>query len=158
MIGAGQTPLVAELSSTGFEVVAVDIAAAALEALRSTVADTASVEYVVADVRNLRLTEPVDAWHDRAVFHFLVEPAHQQAYVGAASAAVVAGGHVVIATFAPDGPETCSGLPVARHDAQSLADRFGEGFMLVESFEAEHATPSGSTQRFTHAVLRRTDT
>jgi nucleoside-diphosphate-sugar epimerase len=157
VIGAGVTPLVGELLSAGLDVVAVDISSAAIETLRSTVGDSSHVEYVVADVRALRLAETVDAWHDRAVFHFLVEPADQQAYVAAARTAVAVGGHVVIATFAPEGPEMCSGLPVARHDAASLAACFGAGFELTESFAADHSTPWGSTQRFTHAVLRRTD-
>ncbi len=150
------TPLAGELLSAGFDVVAVDISSAAIETLRSTVGESTHVEYVVADVRELRLADTVDAWHDRAVFHFLVEPADQEAYVASVRSALGVGGHVVMATFAPDGPESCSGLPVARHDAASLVQRFGAGFELTESFEAEHSTPGGSTQRFTHAVLRRT--
>lgn len=156
MIGAGESPLVDELSSAGYDVVAVDISAAAIEALRSRVGDSAHVEFVVADVRDLLLADAVDAWHDRAVFHFLVDAADQSAYVATARGALAVGGHVVIATFAPDGPESCSGLPVARHDAASLTECFGAGFELIESFEVDHATPWGSTQRFTHAVLRRT--
>lgn len=156
VIGAGATPLVGELSTAGFDVVAVDISSAAIETLRSTIGDSSNVEYVVADVRELHLDDTVDAWHDRAVFHFLVEPADQQAYVAAARAAVSIGGHIVVATFAPDGPDSCSGLPVARHDVASLTACFVDGFELTESFEADHVTPWGSTQRFTHAVLRRT--
>ncbi len=157
MIGAGASPLVSELMGAGFAVVAVDISAAAIETLRSTLEPGVLVEYIVADIRNLRLVQPVDAWHDRAVFHFLVEPSDQRAYVESARATLALGGNLVIATFAPDGPDRCSGLPVARHDAASLQQCFGAGFSLVESFELDHQTPSGSLQRFSHAVLQRTD-
>lgn len=153
------------LLRTGHQVIAVDIAQAALDALereleREVDGETAALAatrlaLVVADVRSLRVDEPVDVWHDRAVFHFLVEPDDQAAYAHAAATAVATGGHLVIATFAPSGPTSCSGLPVARHDAASLASVFAPAFELVESFEADHRTPWAATQRFTHAVFRR---
>ncbi len=155
VVGAGATPLVGDLAADGFDVVAVDISAAAVDELRSQVGDGVDVEYVVADVRSLRLALPVHTWHDRAVFHFLVDADDRRAYVDAALATTLPGGHVVIATFAPDGPDQCSGLPVARHDAVSLTAAFGGGFELIEAFELDHYTPWGSHQRFTHAVLRR---
>jgi hypothetical protein len=97
----------------------------------------------------------VDVWHDRAVFHFLTEAADQDAYLEAVRAAVPVGGHAVMATFAPEGPERCSGLPVQRYDAELLARRFGPDFQLVRSLTRAHVTPSGGTQPFTYAVLRR---
>jgi SAM-dependent methyltransferase len=158
VIGAGVSALAVELARTGDRrVVAVDISAAALDALRATLGpDAGAVEYVVADVRALRLAEPVDVWHDRATLHFLTDESDQAAYAARARAAVRAGGHLVSAQFAPGGPEQCSGLPVARHDAASLA-RLLTGFRLVESFETDHTTPWGATQRFLHTVLRRDD-
>ena len=158
MIGAGTTPLVGELAADGFEVIAVDVAAAAINALHAQLAGITGVEYRVADVRALRLGELVDAWHDRAMFHFLVDPIDRAAYVASARASIRVGGHVVVATFAADGPEQCSGLPVERHDAASLSDAFVDGFELTESFEQDHETPWGTSQRFTHGVLRRVDT
>lgn len=160
-MGAGASPLVGELLRLGHRVTAVDIASAALDALAAGIRDAADLiddgrlALVVADVRSLRLDEPVDVWHDRAVFHFLVDAADRAAYVRAAAAAVRRGGHLVIATFAPGGPESCSGLPVAQHDAPSLSDEFAGAFELVEAFELDHLTPWSTSQRFTHAVLRR---
>lgn len=160
-VGAGASPLVAALAHLGHQMIAVDIAPAALDALVAGIPEgidlirAGRLTLVVADVRSLRLAEPVDVWHDRAVFHFLVDTDDRAAYVRAAAAAVRVGGHLVIATFAPSGPESCSGLPVARHDADSLRADFGEAFELVEAFELDHVTPWSSSQRFTHAVLRR---
>ncbi len=165
-VGAGASPLVGALLQSGHDVIAVDIARAALDALQRSLDESAAslapdhLSLVVADVRSLpsdgQVAEPVDVWHDRAVFHFLVEDSDRSAYADAAASAVVTGGHLVIATFAPSGPTSCSGLPVARHDAASLSAAFAPAFELVESFEADHHTPWGVSQRFTHAVLRRT--
>ena len=160
-VGAGASPLVGELLQLGHEVIAVDIAPAALDALVDTLDESSSVlaeehlTLIAADVRSIRLDRTVDVWHDRAVFHFLVDPAEQATYATTASAAVASGGHLVIATFAPDGPTSCSGLPVARHDAASLQVVFAPDFELVDSFEGDHHTPWGSSQRFTHALFRR---
>ena len=164
-VGAGASPIVGALLADGHRVIAVDIAAAALDALAAQLPDGVAarrdgrLQLLVGDVRTLRLDTPVDVWHDRAVFHFMVGD-DQRLYADAAIAAVRPGGHLIIATFAPDGPTSCSGLPVTRHDAASLAAVFAGGsaggFELIDSFEADHVTPWSTTQRFTHAVLRRT--
>ncbi len=145
----------ADLATASYHVVACDIAPAAIAASRRGAVDLDGVEYLVADVRSVRFSERVDTWHDRAVFHFLTVEADQHDYVRSAAAAIRPGGHVVMATFSPDGPDTCSGLPAARHDAASLSRIFATEFELVESAEADHVTPWGSRQRFTHATLRR---
>jgi hypothetical protein len=164
-VGAGASPLVGELLADGVHVIAVDIATAALDTLAAELGyrgvdvqaarGDGRLRLLTADVRRLHIGDTVDGWHDRAVFHFLVDEADRSSYVTAAAAAVRRGGHLVIATFAPGGPEECSGLSVMRHDAGSLADAFGRHFDLVESFEADHVTPWSSTQRFTHAVFAR---
>lgn len=162
VVGVGASPLVGELLRSGHKVIAVDIAQAALDALDDALDDSTAalaveqLALVVADVRSLRIDEPVDVWHDRAVFHFLADAADRSAYAKAAGAAVVPGGHLVIAAFAPSGPMSCSELPVTRHDVASLRAAFAPCFELVDSFEADHLTPWESTQRFTHALLRRT--
>jgi SAM-dependent methyltransferase len=160
-VGAGASTLVAELLLLGHRVTAVDIAPAALDALvagipeGSALVDAGRLMLVVADVRSLQLDEPVHVWHDRAAFHFLVDSADRDAYVRAATAALRPGGHLVIATFAPGGPESCSGLRVVRHDADSLRRQFAGAFEMVEAFELDHLTPWSTSQRFTHAVFRR---
>lgn len=161
-VGAGASPLVGALLASGHQVLAVDIAQAALDTLAAQLDGQLDgqldrrLSLLAADVRSLRIDEPVDVWHDRAVFHFLVDPVDQASYVRAAADAVTIGGHLVIATFAPGGPTTCSGLPVQRHDASSLRAAFAPHFELLETFDADHVTPWQSSQRFTHAVLRRT--
>lgn len=156
-MGGGASSLVDRLLDAGYvHLTVADISPAALEVARARLGDRAGrVSWLVADARGLRLPEPVDVWHDRAVFHFLTEAADQEAYLQGLRAAVRVGGHAVMATFAPDGPERCSGLPVERYDGAALARRFGPGFELVRSFTKAHATPSGGTHSFTYAVLRR---
>jgi threonine dehydrogenase-like Zn-dependent dehydrogenase len=154
VIGAGASALVGVLAADR-TVIAVDIADAALDVLRNSLEPSAPVSFIAADVRELQLETSVDAWHDRAVFHFLTTPVDQRAYVQSAAAAVRVGGHCVIASFAPDGPSMCSGLPTAQHDAESFRSLFAPAFELVESFTHDHVTPWDSIQRFTYAVLRR---
>ena len=96
-----------------------------------------------------------DIWHDRAAFHFLTEERDRMAYVARLIKAVKPGGHAIIATFAPDGPERCSGLPVARYDAQSLRRVVGDAFELIETLRHEHRTPWGSEQHFQFSLFRR---
>jgi SAM-dependent methyltransferase len=110
---------------------------------------------IVADVLTHAFDEQYDVWHDRAVFHFLVEPQQRAAYTSQVRGALRPGGLLVIGTFAPDGPDSCSGLPVARYDADALAAELGEGFTLLGSRRAEHHTPRDSVQPFTWVVLGR---
>lgn len=157
-VGGGQSGLAGELLRLGVEDVSVlDIASSALERARQRLGDDArSVRWIVGDAleaRDLR----VDLWHDRAVFHFLTDEEERRRYAQAASSAVRSGGHAIIATFAPTGPEKCSGLPVRRYDADALAGEFADGFTLVESATETHATPWGKSQDFTYALLRRRD-
>lgn len=157
-IGGGASRLVDSLVARGFRHVAVlDISQAALDAARARLGEAASkVEWVVADVTRWSPAHTFDIWHDRAAFHFLVDPADRAAYVARMKQAVRPGGHVVIGTFAIDGPEKCSGLPVNRYDAASLAEELGEGFELVDSRRQDHSTPWNATQRFQFCVFRRT--
>ncbi len=135
----------------------VDIAEAALRVARERLgARAAEVRWLVADARQLSLPEPVDLWHDRAVFHFLTGAADQEAYLRSLRGALAPGGHVILATFGPTGPPKCSGLPVERYDAESLARRLGPQFQLLRAIGKRHTTPAGAAQDFTYALLRRT--
>ena len=156
-MGAGVSALLLELVADGYESIdAVDLSAAALEQLRNRLGAAASVvRFVQADIRSVVLDGPVDVWHDRATFHFLTDPGDQAKYVQRVQALVAPGGHVVLATFAPDGPEQCSGLPVARHSPASLATLFDEQFELIDASQHMHDTPWRTTQSFTHALLAR---
>ncbi len=157
VIGAGVSALVHDLVRRGYvSIDAVDVSAAALDQLRVSLgAHSDSVRYLQADVREVHFDGPIDVWHDRATFHFLVDPADQERYVQRVQEAVAPGGHLVLATFAEDGPLQCSGLPVVRHSVKDLQDRFGEQFTLIEYHRRDHLTPSGAAQSFTHALFTR---
>jgi hypothetical protein len=94
-------------------------------------------------------------WHDRAAFHFLTDPAERDAYLAALHSCLAHDGAVVLATFAPHGPTTCSGLPVVRYTAEDLSTLLGADYTLVRSVVRTHTTPSGHEQPFTWAAFRR---
>lgn len=156
-IGAGASMLVDRLLDRGFrDLTVVDIASAALDIVRTRLGDRAGlVEFVVADVTSWEPSHSFDVWHDRAVFHFLVDDALRARYVETVGRAVQPGGAVVLGTFAVDGPEQCSGLPVKRWSAESLAAEFADRFELVHHEREVHRTPGGGEQAFTWVVLRR---
>jgi trans-aconitate methyltransferase len=156
-IGGGASRLVDGLLERGFRHVTVlDISQAALDLACLRVGRRASeVQWIVDDVTAWEPSRRFDIWHDRAAFHFLVEEADRAAYIARLKQALRPGGHAIIATFAPDGPEKCSGLPVYRTDAAGLAKELGEGFTLVDSRRHDHATPKNSSQRFQFSVFQR---
>lgn len=156
-VGGGASRLVDALLDSGFsDVTVLDLSAAALARAQARLGDRAAqARWIVADATGWRPERRYDLWHDRAAFHFLVDPADRAAYVGVLKQALAPGGQVILAAFAPDGPEKCSGLPVMRHDAASFAQELGPGFTLVEELAHEHATPWGSVQRFRFAAFRR---
>jgi trans-aconitate methyltransferase len=158
-IGGGASRLVDALLDAGWRSLAVlDISNAALDAARDRLGAMASqVDWIVADVTQWRPGRTYDIWHDRAAFHFLTDAADRAAYVERLTTAVKPGGHAIIATFAPDGPERCSGLPVMRYDSAMLAAAIGPAFRLVEERRHGHTTPWGSTQAFQFCALRRVE-
>ena len=156
-IGGGASRLADGLLERGFrDLTVLDISAAALDLAALRLGRRASrVQWIVADVTEWQPSRRFDIWHDRAVFHFLVDPADRAAYVTRLNCALVPGGHAIIATFAADGPDTCSGLPVRRYDAASLATELGVEFTLVKSRPHDHATPWNSSQRFQFSVFQK---
>lgn len=155
-LGGGASGLAVELVKEGFaRPTVVDISAAALEHGRGRAgAHADAIDWVVGDVRDLDLGRTVDVWHDRAVLHFLTDDADRERYVARAREHVPIGGHAIIAAFAPDGPDSCSGLPVRRYDAAELVSLL-DGFELSSDASETHETPSGAEQRFTYVTLRR---
>jgi 2-polyprenyl-3-methyl-5-hydroxy-6-metoxy-1,4-benzoquinol methylase len=155
-IGAGTSSLVDSLIDGGWEhITLLDLAPSALEATCCRLADRCGdVELVTGDVTTWEPTRSFDVWHDRAVFHFLRD-ADRDRYVQRATAAITSGGRLVLATFATDGPETCSGLPTQRYDASALAEIFAGGFTVSRADREVHVTPWGSMQSFTWVVLTR---
>jgi SAM-dependent methyltransferase len=158
-IGAGASRLVDELIGRGFrDVTVLDLSAAALEAAKARLGERASrAHWLVADATTWEPSQAYDIWHDRAAFHFLTEERDRAAYITRLRQGVRSGGHAIIATFALDGPEKCSGLPVMRYDAARLALTLGSGFKLLQSQGNDHATPWGSHQCFQFSVFQRGD-
>jgi ubiquinone/menaquinone biosynthesis C-methylase UbiE len=133
----------------------VDLSEGALAKVKGRLGERASgVRFVQGDARHLQLDGRIDLWHDRAVFHFLTAAEDRAAYLDTVGRTLRPGGHVVLATFALDGPETCSGLSVQRYSPRTLGEALGEGYRLVRSLERTHVTPTKKEQRFTYAVFR----
>lgn len=157
-VGGGASTLVDGLITAGFQHVAVlDISAASLQLARQRLGASAGVvTWIEADITQVVLpAQAYDLWHDRAVFHFLTQPADRQRYIKTVRHAVRKGGHVIVATFAPDGPDHCSGLEVVRYSPSSLHTEFGEDFAIVDHARETHHTPFGTEQRFIYCLCRR---
>jgi SAM-dependent methyltransferase len=156
-IGVGTSCLVDALLADGYRnLSALDISETAIGRHRRRLGPAGDrVEWIVADIAGWRPERQWDVWHDRAVFHFLTETEDQDDYIGALSRAIRAGGTAIIATFALDGPQTCSGLPVQRYSGATLAARLGPGLRLLSETPEEHVTPRGTVQKFMYAVYRR---
>ena len=156
-VGSGASTLLDDLLTDGFKhVSALDLSASALEVARRRLGPlNQNVTWITGDIRAVDLPEQAyDIWHDRAVFHFLTDPADRIAYVRQVVKSVKPGGHVIVATFAPDGPEQCSGLPVVRYDPNQLHGEFGPAFELLEHTSEAHKTPWGSVQHFVYCHCR----
>jgi hypothetical protein len=156
-IGGGASRLVDALLVRGYsDVTVLDIAESALAATRARLSDQAQeVNWIIADITRWQPARPYALWHDRAVFHFLTDAADRAAYRRALIAGTVSGSHIIIASFAPDGPERCSGLPVMRYAPETLQTELGAGFALQDARREEHRTPGGNIQRFQYSRFAR---
>ena len=156
-VGAGTSRLVDELLDDGFSsITLVEISRSALDrTARRLGGKIERVTYIRADVTNWMPEDVWDIWHDRAVFHFLTETSDQDAYLETLRAGTASGSIVIIGTFALDGPEKCSGLPVQRYSAELLEARLGSDFKLLESMRCIHLTPAKKEQPFSFVVFRR---
>jgi 2-polyprenyl-3-methyl-5-hydroxy-6-metoxy-1,4-benzoquinol methylase len=156
-IGGGASTLPDSLLQAGYsDVTVLDISEAALARSRERLgADAARVNWLVADIVTWSPPRTWDVWHDRAVFHFLTDAAQQDRYIAALRQGTHAGATAIISTFALDGPERCSGLPVQRYSATALAARIGAPYVLTDQYTERHTTPGGLAQSFIYAVLKR---
>jgi 2-polyprenyl-3-methyl-5-hydroxy-6-metoxy-1,4-benzoquinol methylase len=156
-IGGGASRLVDALVERKIgQVTVLDLSAAALDAAKGRLgARGGDVEWVVADVTTWKPSKTYDLWHDRAAFHFLTDASDRSAYVGHLKTAVRSGGHVILGTFALDGPERCSGLPIMRYDSAMLGAILGAKFDLIGFRRHDHTTPWGAVQRFQFSTFRR---
>jgi SAM-dependent methyltransferase len=156
-VGGGASTLAAQLLGMGYtDLTVADISPAALAHARAELgSDVARLAWIEADVRTHDFGRRYDLWHDRAVFHFMVSPADREGYLDVLRRTLRPGGHLVIATFGPQGPTQCSGLSVQRYGADDLLSVLGEDFALVSSSLATHCTPSGTSQQFLYSRLLR---
>jgi len=156
-IGGGASTLVDDLCELGYRNLSVlDISEIALNEARVRIAAYSDrIDWIHGDVMTVTLpSDPYDLWHDRAVFHFLTDVNNRGSYVNTATRSVNPGGFLIVATFAMDGPPTCSGLPVARYSSDTLVAQF-PAFKLVDSRHESHRTPSGAIQNFTYCLMKK---
>lgn len=157
-VGGGASTLVDDLLAENYTALTVlDLSAVALAAARQRLGARAGrVTWVEGDILQADFAaHSFDIWHDRAVFHFLTAADDRRAYVRQVMRCLRPGGHVIVATFAADGPDRCSGLPVVRYQPASLHAQFGEAFLLVEHQREVHRTPSGTAQQFIYCYCRK---
>jgi ubiquinone/menaquinone biosynthesis C-methylase UbiE len=157
-VGGGASTLVDDLVDANYRNVTVlDLSDAALAAAQARLGERAAhVAWIAGDITQIELpVHAYDVWHDRAVFHFLTSQEDREAYVRAVLRAVKPGGIVIVATFAEDGPDHCSGLPVMRYSADALHAEFGAPFTLMKQEREEHHTPGGATQKFIYCMCRK---
>jgi len=156
-VGGGASTLVDDLRQRGYtNLTVLDASEAALEITKKRMgSDAEQVRWLAGDIIEIELEQHAyDLWHDRAVFHFLTTPEQRLAYVRQVIRAVKRSGHVIVSTFGPEGPTSCSGLKVMRYDAESLHIEFGRQFRLMESSEQLHQTTLATTQQFLYCYCR----
>lgn len=159
-VGGGASTLVDDLLAKSYQNITVlDLSASALRSAKERLGARADpVTWLESDITQAELPlHAYDVWHDRAVFHFMTSPEDRRAYVQAVLRSVKPGGHIIVATFAEDGPLQCSGLPVMRYSAGQLHAEFGEAFALISHERESHRTPFGTIQRFTYCYCRKSD-
>lgn len=156
-VGGGASPLVDHLLALGFaDLTVLDLSARALEQARARLGEAASrVRWIEADITDFSPARQYRLWHDRAVFHFLIDPVDRRRYVKALLQALAPAGQLIVAAFAPDGPTRCSGLDIVRYDASGLVAELGPRFRLEEERRETHLTPLGREQRFGFYRFRR---
>jgi 2-polyprenyl-3-methyl-5-hydroxy-6-metoxy-1,4-benzoquinol methylase len=156
-VGGGASTLVDDLLQRGYRNVTVlDISQQAIEIAQKRLGSAgANVHWLVGDVAHANLPRGVcDVWHDRALFHFLTEPSQRAAYVTQLTSTLKSGGHAIISTFGPQGPQKCSGLDVSRYDFNSLQRELGDRFQLKQGLIEEHNTSAGAVQQFLYCSFQ----
>jgi SAM-dependent methyltransferase len=159
-VGGGASTLADDLLDRGYQDISVlDVSSKAIESARARLGDRASdVRWLVADITQADLPpQAYDFWHDRAVFHFLRDKEQRDRYVAAIRRSLKPGGHVLVATFGPEGPAQCSGLDVVRYGLDELHLEFGGAFQRVASSTEIHTTPWGARQQFVYCYCRLRD-
>jgi SAM-dependent methyltransferase len=156
-VGGGASTFVDDVLDLGYtDITVLDLSPSAIQASKRRLGPRAgAVHWIQGDITAIELeAERYDFWHDRAVFHFLVDDRERHSYVAAVRKSLKSKGHIVVATFGPAGPNQCSGLDVRRYDANALHAEFGRDFSKVTSFAETHVTPSGARQEYVYCYCR----
>jgi trans-aconitate methyltransferase len=156
-VGGGSSHLAAALLRAGFtDITVLDLSATGLELARQRLGpDAGHIHRITADLLDWTPQRQFAIWHDRALLHFFTDPAERNTYAQKVRDALDPGGHAIITTFAPDGPDHCSGQPVHRSSASDILNTLGDEFELVEAARSTHLTPAQVPQAFTHVTARR---
>jgi len=157
-IGGGASTLPDDLLSHGFNNVTVmDISAKALQAAKDRIgAKSKQITWLEADVTTADLKSTYHLWHDRAVFHFLTDPADRKRYLHTLKNSLIPKGYVLMATFGPNGPLKCSGLEIVRYSPENLHEQFGGDFKMIKQFTEIHKTPFHTEQEFIYCLFKKT--
>lgn len=157
-VGGGSSTLVDDLLADGFvDLTVLDISRSALDRSRERLGVKAqNVEWVDADITDVQLPEGrFDVWHDRAVFHFLTDEGDRKRYIELVLRSLKPGGHIIVASFGPNGPMKCSGLDVVRYSPSEMSETFGGNFEMLSSISETHNTPFGTSQEFVYCYCRK---
>jgi trans-aconitate methyltransferase len=156
-VGGGASPLIGALLDRGFrDLTVLDVSAAGMQHARGRLGPRAGqVHWLTADILSWHPQRHYAAWHDRATFHFLTTDEHRQQYLHTLDTATAPDAIAVFGCFAPDGPQHCSGLPVARYSPAQLARQIGTNWLMTSQDREEHITPAGTIQPLTWIALRR---
>ncbi|HAU21342.1 MAG TPA: SAM-dependent methyltransferase [Erythrobacter sp.] len=156
-VGAGSSALLLNLFKQGwYDLTALDISSAGLARAQTNAGEfAAKIDWIRADITQWKPARHLDIWHDRAAFHFLTEADDRARYKAALMAGLRPGGYLIVATFAPDAPEKCSGLPVCRYDAAGIDEALGDAFDLIAEWRDVHHTPWGTSPAFNWCVFEK---
>ncbi len=156
-IGGGDSLLADHLLALGYtNITVLDISSAAIERAKLRMGKQATlVNWVVSDMLVFKESKKFEIWHDRAAFHFLTDPQDQQLYLDNVNKNLKENGYLIISTFALDGPEKCSNLPVQQFSEISLCNKFGPYFKKLNCFTKEHLTPFRTLQQFLYCTFQK---
>lgn len=160
-VGAGTTTLIDTLLDNGYtNLLASDISEVAMQKLQERIVKNYNYNLtcIVDDLTNpkkLNQLQPVDLWIDRAVLHFFLKEEEQKAYFNLVQQLVAPHGYVLIAVFALDGAEKCSGLPLYRYNYEMIQERLGTSFKLVTYFNHTYINPFGGERPYVFTLFKK---
>lgn len=158
-IGGGDSFLATKLLAMGYtDITVLDLSAKSIERAQNRLEKNANkIKWIVSDILNFKPEREYDCWHDRAAFHFLIEPSEIKKYVNISETTLASSGGLILGTFSTIGPKKCSGLDIQQYDNKSLSDTFERYFTLQKFLDHKHITPSGNTQNYIFGVLRKNE-